>query len=431
MLPEEVVASLKAGRLANPAVAERAEECLYALLPGQECILAGGDARELRHAFQERTRCRPDDNLLRGTVASRGRAVGPCKVIIRADDCRDFRPGSIVVSESTDPDLIGFLQSAGGVLTEQGGVTSHAAIICRELGIPTIIGIDGLLDRIRDGDVVEVDALQGQVRLLQGREAPAGTVLSPAEASDRIGPKAHNLGLVRSHGFLVPEHVLLDYEAVKRSVGPTSTESRQCLAQWVLEQLDLPPGSKLALRSSASSEDRENGSQAGAFRTLLSIEPERLASAFSEFIRHNGAGQNGSRYRGSIIVQRMIQADHAGVCLTMDERTGNANALILEFLAGGNEALTQGTVRPQRIVVNRLTGDVQEHPQDSETAPALAIPGLVQQFLTLEARFGKPLDIEWALAAGKLYILQARPIAALPGAAATCRAPGDSALSGD
>jgi pyruvate,water dikinase len=243
---------------------------------------------------------------------------------------------------------------------------------------------------------------------IRGREPPAN-VLSSAEAPERIGPKAHNLGLVRSHGFLVPEHVLLDFEAVKRSLGPASTDSRERLVRWVLEQLDLPAGSKLALRSSASNEDRECGSQAGAYRTLLAVEPGRLASAFGEFVRHN-AGRNGSRYRGSIIVQRMIQADHAGVCLTADERTGNAGALVLEFLAGGNEAITQGTVRPQRIVVDRLTGDVLEHPEDVSAAGALDVPALIQQFLSLEARFGKPLDIEWALAAGKLYILQARPI---------------------
>src|SRR5205085_1679657 len=80
--------------------------------------------------------------VLKGVVACRGTVVGPCKVVIRADDHReDFPDGAVIVSESTDPDLVELLKRAGGVLTEQGGVTSHAAIICRELNVPTVIGI--------------------------------------------------------------------------------------------------------------------------------------------------------------------------------------------------------------------------------------------------------------------------------------------------
>jgi phosphohistidine swiveling domain-containing protein len=147
MLPEEIVSSLKAGRLADAAVSERSPHFIYGLLPNQECLVTGSEAKALRRLFQAKTSSRRDGQVLKGTVACRGTVVGPCKVIIRADDHREsVSPGSIVVSESTDPDLIGILKNAGGVLTEQGGVTSHAAIICRELGVPTIIGIEGLLD---------------------------------------------------------------------------------------------------------------------------------------------------------------------------------------------------------------------------------------------------------------------------------------------
>lgn len=170
MLPEEILAALRARRVKNSAFRERLDGCVFASLDGHECIVTGERAAKLRDWVKPHAHPDREPNVLRGVVASRGQAAGPCKVIIRADDCRSgFEKGAIVVSESTDPDLVHFLRAAGGVLTEQGGVTSHAAIICRELGIPTIIGIDGLLERVRDGDWVEIDAERGTVRLDDGR----------------------------------------------------------------------------------------------------------------------------------------------------------------------------------------------------------------------------------------------------------------------
>jgi phosphohistidine swiveling domain-containing protein len=187
-LPEEILISLKARRIKYSAIQERLEGCVFSAIDGQERIFTGAQAAELRRLVKPQSHAGRDSNVLRGVVASRGKAAGPCKVLIRADDCGSaFEKGTIVVSESTDPDLVRFLRAAGGVLTEQGGVTSHAAIICRELGIPTIIGIDGLLERVRDGDWVETR------RAVLGAWLPFSPI-GPALGFDRcrrsIGPSS-------------------------------------------------------------------------------------------------------------------------------------------------------------------------------------------------------------------------------------------------
>jgi pyruvate,water dikinase len=156
-------------------------------------------------------------------------------------------------------------------------------------------------------------------------------------------------------------------------------------------------------------EDSSHGSCAGKYRSLLHVSRTKLADAVCRFVKANHL-DNGAGYRGSIIVQRMIEADFAGVCLTREPRTGRDNALILELKQGGNQAVTAGTGRPDRLVIDRLTGDILEETRSAAPVAFEVIP-LVQQFLTLEARFGQPLDIEWAVANDKLYILQARPIA--------------------
>jgi phosphohistidine swiveling domain-containing protein len=406
MLPEEVAASLRAGRLVDPKILDRGNGCLYAIVGGEEVVMAGAEAEQLGRLVRARVRGRQNPAVLKGVVASRGVVVGPCKVIIRADDYRgDLPKGAIVVSESTDPDLAGLLRRAAGVLTEQGGVTSHAAIICRELNVPTIIGIEGLLDHVHDGDVVRVDAEQGVVTILE-HATPPGDAMQSAEA---IGAKAYNLGVVRSLGFTAPEFVALPADRVRRHAAGSEGEG---FLDDVLHQLHLGAHDKLAVRSSAVGEDSANGSLAGAYRSLLNVDQRRLSSALCEFLKSNGQRNGDTAYRGSIIVQRMIAADYAGVCLTRDPRTGKGDAVIIELLAGGNEGVTGGGAAPDRLVVDRLTGDILEEDRHCAALEGVEIDlaDLVQQFLTLEARFGQPLDIEWAVADRKLYILQARPI---------------------
>lgn len=413
MLPEEIMASLKAVRLTNPAVAERLGGCVFTIINGRESVLSGKAMLDARALFQTAAHTKNTGGVLRGTVACRGKAAGPCKVIIRADDCRGALPkGMIVASESTDPDLLRFLRAASGVLTEQGGVTSHAAIICRELGIPTIIGVEGLLQRVRDGDWIQLDAERGEVKVTANACAAnsAAQISKPSSArpSSEVGAKAHNLGVVRAHGFKVPQFTLLDFKSVRRAAGGLGSTFSSGLIQKTLDELGVTNGEKLAVRSSAICEDAESGSCAGKFRSLLDIGRDELGAALREFSESNG----GAAYRGSVIVQRMVESDCAGVCLTRDNRTGNRDAVIIEMTAGGNSGVTGGTARPGRVVVDRLTGDILDEERVSEAllGQSIDIAGLVRQFLTLEARFGKPLDIEWALAQGELYILQARPI---------------------
>jgi phosphohistidine swiveling domain-containing protein len=416
MLPEEVIASLRSGRLVNRAIEERRDGCLYAVLSGREVVVSGVKGLSLRRLLQTPLPPSRTAEQLRGVVACRGQAAGPCKVIIRADDYRgDFVKGTIVVSESTDPDLVRFLASAGGVLTEQGGVTSHAAIICRELGVPTVIGIEGLLERVRDGDWVKIDAEHGLVTLLGANgtvSKPTPACLPSSESPRVIGPKAYNLGVVRSLGFQVPAYVLLDYEKARRWLRRPRRRNSGHPVEEALAGLGLSNGDRLALRSSAVAEDRQDGSSAGQYQTLLNIERHHVADALREFVAKNRFGRNGTAYRGSVIIQRMVEADCAGVCLTRDQRAGTGDALIIEMTYGSNEPITAGTTRPVRLVVDRLTGDILEEGRSRShaKAPHADVSWLVRQFLTLESRFGKPLDIEWALAGQELYVLQARPI---------------------
>ncbi|KKT96776.1 MAG: Phosphoenolpyruvate synthase [Parcubacteria group bacterium GW2011_GWC2_45_15] len=72
-----------------------------------------------------------------------------------------------MVTQMTRPEFLPIMKKAGAIVTDEGGITSHAAILSRELNIPCVIGTQVATNRLNDGDEVEVDAFQGIVRLLK------------------------------------------------------------------------------------------------------------------------------------------------------------------------------------------------------------------------------------------------------------------------
>ena len=109
------------------------------------------------------------------------RGIGCCPGVVRAPVrvVRDPREpgelaGRILVAEQTDPGWTLLFPAAAGVLVERGSILSHAALVARELGVPCVVGIAGLLDALRDGEVVEMDGATGIVRRVGEAEAEAG-----------------------------------------------------------------------------------------------------------------------------------------------------------------------------------------------------------------------------------------------------------------
>ncbi|MGA7630982.1 MAG: PEP/pyruvate-binding domain-containing protein [Terriglobales bacterium] len=101
------------------------------------------------------------------------KGLGCCPGVVRGKACvvRDPRhaqltSGCILVADHTDPGWIMLFPSASGLLVERGSLLSHSAIVARELGIPAVISLPGLLDWLQDGDEVELDGAAGTVRRL-------------------------------------------------------------------------------------------------------------------------------------------------------------------------------------------------------------------------------------------------------------------------
>ncbi|MFI6740408.1 PEP/pyruvate-binding domain-containing protein [Nonomuraea sp. NPDC050451] len=100
---------------------------------------------------------------LTGTPGSHGTATGTTRIVRGPGDFARVRPGDILVCPFTDPAWTPLLRVAAGVVTETGGVLSHAAIVARELGIPAVLGVPDVMSRLHDGTVVTIDGTTGAV----------------------------------------------------------------------------------------------------------------------------------------------------------------------------------------------------------------------------------------------------------------------------
>ena len=104
-----------------------------------------------------------EDIRLSGLGSSPGRVTGTVKIVDKLDNLDKVEEGDIIVTEMTTPDMVPAMKRAAGIVTDQGGMTSHAAIVSRELGVPAVVGADDATDRLRDGQTVTLDGDMGTV----------------------------------------------------------------------------------------------------------------------------------------------------------------------------------------------------------------------------------------------------------------------------
>lgn len=144
------------------------------LFASKEPTIFGDEALDLVHSFH--ASYRELSNTIKGTIAYKGKVRGRARVLI--PDFSDFSKvraaveemdqGEILVTETTAPEVIAACKKAAAIITNQGGMLSHAAIVARELKIPCIIGTDkDVVLNIQTGDELEVDADNGLIHILK------------------------------------------------------------------------------------------------------------------------------------------------------------------------------------------------------------------------------------------------------------------------
>jgi rifampicin phosphotransferase len=260
-----------------------------------------------------------------------------------------------------------------------------------------------------------------------------------------VGGKAAGLDRLVANGALVPRAAALTVEAYHAFVEEAglgawlATLASGTEPSHLLDGTDdvagpflrapLPPsvaeavghayeyassGGQVAVRSSAVAEDLGSASFAGQYRSFLSVGADGLGRAVrlcwaslwapgARVYRH-ATGLDAADLAMGVVIQEMVDAERSGVVFTLDPTTSDPDLLRVEVVEGLGERLVSGQVTPEVFHVRRTGLTALE-----EDAPPY-LRALAEQALRIEARLGGPQDIEWSLAAGRLHILQARPV---------------------
>jgi pyruvate,water dikinase len=144
--------------------------CVFGLVEGKKVLFVGDSAKKITSYLKEKINV---EKIIKGRTVFHGFVIGKVRIIPQSnytkmmEKARLFQAGEILVTGMTQPDIVFACNKASAIITDEGGITCHAAIISRELKIPCVIGTKIATKIFKDGDLVEVDAERGIVRLLK------------------------------------------------------------------------------------------------------------------------------------------------------------------------------------------------------------------------------------------------------------------------
>ncbi|MFI6498374.1 PEP/pyruvate-binding domain-containing protein [Nonomuraea typhae] len=255
---------------------------------------------------------------------------------------------------------------------------------------------------------------------------------------DRAGGKGANLGELVRLGLPVPDGFVVTTAAG----GDLSDDLRREIAAAYAAL----GGGPVAVRSSATAEDLPGAAFAGQQDTFLNVTGEQnlieavrrcWASLYTEravaYRARLGIPDAGLRI--AVVVQAMVEAESAGVMFTADPVTGERGVIVVDASSGLGEAVVSGRVTPDHYVLDRTGrrtsfrpgrrevvirgtaggGTTETHDEPpGERLPDRALRELAGYGVRVADHFGRPMDLEWAYAGGRIHLVQARPMTALP-----------------
>ena len=234
---------------------------------------------------------------------------------------------------------------------------------------------------------------------------PEGIIaLEDVSRLENCGNKAYRLAKMRAAGMPVPDGVVLTPAFMTRMAAAPAGVRHHELA-WIWKRLG---NAQLAVRSSGSGEDGANHSFAGVFELVIHVDRDGLEAAIARvqasFDAARVSSYGFSAGAGNILIQRMVDAEYAGVLFTRDPSAGGL--AMIEMVQGTAENLVSGTVRPSSYRFGRVT----RKPFGKDNTPPIDLGPLLEMGDLAERLFGGPQDMEWAYRDGRIHLVQSRDI---------------------
>ena len=259
--------------------------------------------------------------------------------------------------------------------------------------------------------------------------------LTEASQAKLVGGKALALNEMACKGFNVPKGFVISANSFMRMTP--------FLHNKILASFDKLQTQYVAVRSSAINEDGKNDTWAGQLETYLNCTKGNLLaniqkcwdSANSSRAQSYAAQKGSLGTKVAVIVQEMIQGEVSGVAFSAHPVTNNKKQIVIEAGLGLGEAVVSGKITPDNYVIDKETGQIAETHISHQTIKLTRgnkgdmkweevnsskqkltneqLMELCSLTAKLEAFFDLPVDIEWTIYKGEVYILQSRPITTL------------------
>lgn len=159
----EIQDMLRVNKIDVKNIEKRVEGHSFLIIKDKFYHLSAQNADSIRKIVDSKIH---EGDSLKGQIASLGFAKGKAKVLFSAKECYKIEKGDILITSMTTPDYVPAMQKSAAIVTDEGGLSCHAAIVSREMGKPCIIGTKIATKVFKDGDLVEVDANKGVIRKL-------------------------------------------------------------------------------------------------------------------------------------------------------------------------------------------------------------------------------------------------------------------------
>lgn len=195
----------------------------WAVEAGTIYIVQSRAITTIKKEFRKEEAKREGEVILKGLPASPGIATGPVKIVLELNDLPKVKEGDILVTTMTSPDMVPAMEKAAAIVTDEGGMTCHAAIVSRELGIPAVVGTGNATKVLKDGEIVTVDAYRGviykgrveteeikekkQVEVIRSVVYPTATLVKVNVALPEAAERAARTG-ADGVGLLRAEHMI-------------------------------------------------------------------------------------------------------------------------------------------------------------------------------------------------------------------------------
>ncbi|GIU68265.1 MAG: phosphoenolpyruvate synthase [Candidatus Pacearchaeota archaeon] len=127
--------------------------------------------------------------ILTGIAASPGIGVGKVKIVRSLEDLKKINKGDVLVTTMTNPDMVVTMQKCSAIVTDEGGLTAHAAIVSREMGIPAVVGTEEATSKLKENEVVTVDGFTGKIykgKIAEAKEKEIKEVKSKTKTKIKV-----------------------------------------------------------------------------------------------------------------------------------------------------------------------------------------------------------------------------------------------------